>query len=117
MSRLLPIIAVQAAPVAWDRQATYARFEAEVRSLRAAFPQTRLFLYPELHLDALASLKQPVPRGVARRALAEPIPGPLTERLCALARELDVWLVPGSFSERGKDGKTYNTAIAVAPDG
>lgn len=117
MSRLLPIIAVQATPVARDREATYLKFEAEVRSLRATFPQTRLFLYPELHLDALGSLKQPASPGAARRASAEPIPGPLTERLCALARELDVWLVPGSFSERGEDGRTYNTAIAVAPDG
>jgi formamidase len=116
MSRYLPIIAVQSAPVAWDVDATWAKYEAEVRNLRAEFPQTRLILHPELFLAGLGSAMQPRPATAERRRLAEPVPGPLTDRLCALARELDVWLVPGSFYERGEDG-IYNTAVAIAPDG
>ena len=53
MSRLLPIVAVQAAPVAWDAEATWDKFESEVRELRTTFPNTRLFLHPELYLAAL----------------------------------------------------------------
>lgn len=117
MSRLLPLIAVQSAPVPWDVAATYARFEVEVRELRAAFPRTRLLVYPELHLSALGPLGRPTPPANSPRRIAQPIPGPLTDRLGDLARDLDVWLVPGSIYERGEDGRIYNTAIAVAPDG
>lgn len=116
MSRLLPLIAVQTAPVPWDVEATWAQYEREVRGLRAEFPASRLILHPELFLAALGPPTLPRPSDAPRRRVAETIPGPLTERLCALARELDVWLVPGSMYERGEGG-VHNTAIAIAPDG
>jgi formamidase len=116
VSRLLPLIAVQSSPVPWDVDATWAKYEREVRGLRATFPGTRLILHPELFLAALAPATLPRPIGTPSRSLAEPIPGPLTDRLCALARELDVWLVPGSLYERGEAG-VHNTAVAIAPDG
>jgi formamidase len=47
---------------------------------------------------------------------AEPIPGPLTERLCALARKTGKWLVPGSMYEQEGD-KLYNTAVVISPMG
>jgi len=117
MSRPLPIIAVQAAPVAWDVEATWQKFESELRQLKATVPQTRLFLWPELYLSALGPIAGRAPVGYSQEAVAEPIPGPITDRTCSLARELDVWLVPGSFYERGEDGKIYNTAVAVSPEG
>jgi len=116
MSRLLPIVAVQSTPVPWDVDATWAKYEREVRGLREEFPATRLILHPELFLTGLAPATMPRPVEMPRRQLAESIPGPLTDRLCALARELDVWLVPGSIYERGEQG-IHNTAIAIAPDG
>lgn len=116
MPRLLPLIAVQSTPVPWDVEATWAKYDREVRGLVASFPGTRLILHPELFLAALGSAMAPPPAGAPPRQVAETIPGPLTDRLCALARELDVWLVPGSFYERGERG-VHNTAIAVAPDG
>jgi hypothetical protein len=61
MSRLLPMMAIQAAPVPWDAGATCARFEAELRELRRCFPRTHLFLYPELYLHALGGLARPAP--------------------------------------------------------
>ena len=116
MSRLLPIVAVQSSPVPWDTEATWAKYEREVRGLRSEFPATRLILHPELFLAALAPATQPRPADAPRRRPAEEIPGPLTDRLCALARELDVWLVPGSIYEQGERG-VHNTAVAIAPDG
>ena len=116
MPRLLPLIAVQTSPVPWDLEATWAQYEREVRGLQADFPSTRLILHPELFLSALGPSTLPRPATAERRRIAEPIPGPLTERLGALARELDVWLVPGSFYERGEEG-VHNTAVAIAPDG
>lgn len=51
-------------------------------------------------------------------AAAEPIPGPTTARLGALARELGVHLVGGSLLERSAEGtKPFNTCTVHAPDG
>jgi N-carbamoylputrescine amidase len=53
---------------------------------------------------------------VARFDLAEPIPGPTSEALSALARELRVTLV-GSVFERRAAGVYHNTALVFGPDG
>ena len=116
--RELSLVVVQARPVPNDPSATQDAFVAEVRKLRRMFPAADLFLYPELHLTGLAAFGMPLGEGQpAWEERAESIPGPLTDRLCALAREENVWLVPGSLNERGDDGKLYNTAIAISPDG
>ena len=117
MSRPLPILAVQAAPVPWNVSATWDKFEAELRALRAAYPLTRLFVYPELFLMAIGGMSHAADKGWERRDLAEPIPGPRTDRLAELARDIGAWLIPGSVYERGDDGHIYNTALAFAPDG
>jgi formamidase len=116
MTRPLPITAVQAAPVAYDTTATFQKFETELATLAASFPQTRLFVYPELYLSALGGMATAPPKGFDESA-AEPIPGPLTDRLCKLAEKLDVWLVPGSIYEKGEDGNIYNSALAISPAG
>jgi formamidase len=116
--RELTLVVVQARPVPNDAAATQDAFTSEVRRLRRMFPGADLFLYPELHLTGLAAFGTPPVAGAPSwDAGAEPIPGPLTEHLCALARELDVWLVPGSLTERGEGGNLYNTAIAISPAG
>ena len=117
MSRPLPIIAVQAAPVAWDVEATWEKFESELRQLKALVPQTRLFLWPELYLSALGGFASRAPAGYSQESVADPIPGRISDGVRSLAKELEVWLVPGSFYERGEDGRVYNTAIAVSPEG
>lgn len=117
MSRTLPILAVQSAPVAWDVRATWEKFEAELRALRASYPLTRLFVFPELYLSAIGAMNQPAANGWTNRIVAEPIPGPLTERLGGLADELGAWLIPGSIYERSGDDAIYNTVLAFAPDG
>ena len=48
--------------------------------------------------------------------LAEPIPGPSTEFLGALARELDIVIV-GSLFERRAPGLYHNTAVVLERDG
>jgi N-carbamoylputrescine amidase len=49
-------------------------------------------------------------------ALAEPVPGPTTDRLGGLARELGVALIASLF-ERRAPGLYHNTAAVIAPDG
>jgi N-carbamoylputrescine amidase len=48
-------------------------------------------------------------------ALAEPIPGETTDRLCSLARELRISIVASLF-ERRAAGVYHNTAAVIAPD-
>ena len=48
--------------------------------------------------------------------LAEPIPGPSTERLCAVAKELGVVLVASLFEKRA-EGLYHNTAAIIDADG
>ena len=51
-------------------------------------------------------------------AAAEPIPGPTTERLAALAHDLGVHLVGGSILERPPSGpKVFNTCVVFDPSG
>ncbi len=51
-------------------------------------------------------------------AAASPIPGLVSDFLCALAAELRIVLVGGSFLERAPEGgKSYNTCLVVDADG
>jgi formamidase len=113
--RLLPVAALQAAPVPWDPTATAARFADHVRAVRDTFPQTRLVLAPELHLMALG---HPLDgqRGYQDRVAVD-LDGPLCTDLGRLARETGLWLVPGTVYERGDGGAVHNTALVLAPDG
>jgi formamidase len=115
MSRPLSVVGAQVAPVAWDALATFDAFKADLRLRRSQSPDAHLFIYPELHLSALG--RRTPPKGWTMRRAAVEIPGPLTERLGALAKELGIWLVPGSVYERGEGSAVHNTALAFAPDG
>ena len=49
-------------------------------------------------------------------SLAEPVPGPTTERFCPLARELEVVIVASVFEARAP-GVYHNTAVVIDADG
>ena len=50
--------------------------------------------------------------------IREDIPGPTSERFSALARELGIYLQPGSMLERiAGDRRCHNTALLLGPDG
>lgn len=51
------------------------------------------------------------------RQVAQPIPGPISNSLSALAKSLGVWLIPGTIIERGSDGKVYNALPVFNPNG
>lgn len=113
--RTLSIAAIQTAAIAGDLDATWTRFEAQVRKVVEIRAHVDLIVVPELLLAAPGPLLVDDPEFDERAATA--IPGPVTDRICGLARELGVWLVPGSLVERGDDDRLYNTAIAVSPEG
>ena len=113
MSRPLPVALVQAPP----RPATapLSGFAAEVGELIARFPQTRLVVYPELHLCGVTGAADGSEAELW--AAAEPLDGPRARQLAELAGDLGIWLVPGSVCERGPDGELFNTALAFSPEG
>ncbi|MEY9873961.1 formamidase [Streptacidiphilus sp. MAP12-33] len=114
--RTLAVAAVQTAPVPYDTEASWQRFAQRVRSVRALFPHVELVVVPELFLAAEGPLLEPAPEGWME-SVAQPVPGPLTDRLAGLARETGLWLVPGTVFERAEDGRVHNTALAISPQG
>ncbi len=50
-------------------------------------------------------------------AVAEPVPGPVPDRLASIARRFRVHLVAGSLLELATDARCSNTSLAYAPDG
>ncbi len=115
MSRPIGILAAQVAPIPYDPDATYRKFEREVRVIANAMPTMDMYVFPELYLHGVGSWGDDWPTDYDRR-VATTVPGPLTDRLCTLAREVGRWLVPGSIFERAEKG-VHNTAIAISPTG
>jgi len=112
--RSLFVAALQTAGVRGDREATLEQLERNVRALRSTFDGLQLVVAPELHLMALPPLLEEDEASL--QDIAIDIPGELTERLGALARETGLWLVPGSVYERAGDA-VANTAVVLSPNG
>jgi len=112
MSRLLHVVGIQASPVAGDPEATLEKLDHTVRMLDASFPKARLYLFPELFLTG----DHPFHRSTPKAHVSHRIPGPLTERLGAIAARSKRWLQPGSIYERS-GRSTFNTALLFAPNG
>lgn len=90
-----------------------ANFEASLRAVReAAAGGARLVVLQELHRSRyFCQVEDP-----AVFDLAEPIPGPSSEELGALAAELGVVIVASLF-ERRAAGLYHNTAVVLDSDG
>lgn len=76
----------------------------------AAKQESRLAVFPELALTGFNC-------GEDFLKLAEPIPGPITERIGKKAREYDMYIVVG-MPERGElPGVLYNSAVLIGSNG
>jgi len=76
----------------------------EIRAAKARYPWLDMVMLPEL-----ASFG-------TRTAQAVRLPGPVERRYCEVARDLGIWLLPGSLYER-RGGRIYNTAPLIDPAG
>ena len=79
----------------------------------AAAQGAGLVAFPEVVLDRFFPQR---PGDEAARDLAEPIPGPSTERVAALARELGLVTVFNLY-ERAADGRTFDSSPVFDADG
>jgi formamidase len=113
--RLLSIAALQISPLVNDVEGTVADFERRVTALASTFNELQLVVAPELHLAAVGGFFDEQPGAALERAVD--IPGPLTDRLAALAAATGLWLVPGSLYERAEGGRVQNTAVVISPEG
>jgi formamidase len=117
VARALSVLSAQVRPVPFDPVATVAKLEDEVRGARATYRSADLLLFPELYVTGDDPFAPGAPTGF-EDALAEPVPGPLTERLGKIAARAERWLCPGSVFERADDGGgVYNTALVFDPAG
>lgn len=105
MSKLFRVGLVQHA-CGEDRAANLAASSAGIRD--AAMRGAALVLLPELHTGVYFCQTE----DTRRFDQAEPIPGPTTEALGALAKELRVTIV-GSIFERRAPGLYHNTAVVL----
>lgn len=101
--------------VPWDAKATVDKMLDVAINIDRSFPWVNLVIFHELVVPGLVQFVT-TDRPDTWKKNAEPIPGPLTDRLCALARKTGQWLVPGSMYELEGD-KLYNTAVVISPEG
>lgn len=113
MSRPLPLALVQAPAVPGNSMTTFA---AGLERLTRTHSQTKLFVYPELHLCGTGD-EDPNETPALIEEMAQPLDGQRDREFAELAGDLNVWLVPGSFYERGNDGRIYNSMAVYSPQG
>ncbi|NYI66988.1 putative amidohydrolase [Spelaeicoccus albus] len=75
-----------------------------------------MFVFPELHLNPTGDASHHETEALIE-AMAEPIDGKRNRLLAEIAGDLRIWLIPGSFYERGDDGLIYNTTAVYSPEG
>jgi predicted amidohydrolase len=113
MQRILPLVAAQAQPRLIGQPVS--AFADEVKAALEAQPHSRLVVFPELHL--FGDEDPDLQRAEMLQASAEPLQGPRVKELKQLAKDLNIWLVPGSVCEHGPEGQLFNTQLVLSPDG
>jgi len=96
----------QIQPVTSDKNANLDKFAEYIE--RAAEMGAQLVVFPELSLTGYGC-------GGAFFEVAEPVPGPSTERIADLARTHAMHVIWG-MPERGLPGVLYNSAVLVGPE-
>jgi formamidase len=101
--------------IPWEASATVDKMSDIAMNIQKSFPWVQLVMFHELAVPGLVQFVTPENKDWWKKN-AESIPGPLTDRFCALARKTGQWIVPGSMFELEGD-KLYNTSIVVSPQG
>ncbi len=86
------------------------RIERVIGMLADVLPQVDIAVLPELWISGAFDL--PLAREVAAPLDSHPL-----DRIRALAANAGTWVHAGSYAERLPDGRTFNTAVLIGPDG
>ncbi len=86
------------------------RIERVLGILEETLPQADIAVLPELWISGAFDLP-------LAREVAAPLDFPVLERIRAMAKAADTWVHAGSYAERLPDGRTFNTAVLIGPDG
>ena len=86
------------------------RVERVLGMLGEAVPQADIAVLPELWIPGAFDL--PLARDVAA-----PLDSPVITRIRETAANAGTWVHAGSYAERLPDGRTFNTAVLIGPDG
>ena len=116
MPRLLGIAVAQMAPIPWDQSATLEKMESLIQQISLSIPWVNMICFPELCAHGIMQFIAPPDVKWSMGQVAEPIPGPISDRFCQLARQIKKWVMPGSIYERAGDA-IYNTAFVISPQG
>jgi predicted amidohydrolase len=92
------------------RESAPDRIERVLSMLEETLPQADIAVLPELWISGAFDLP-------LARAVAAPLDFPVLERIRAMAKAADTWVHAGSYAERLPDGRTFNTAVLIGPDG
>jgi len=95
---------IAACQTAWAAGDNLGRMRAEIARVKARFPWVEMVIFGELVACGADSEN------------AVPLPGPIEDAFCHMAREHGVWLLPGSVYE-SESGRVYNTAHVIDPAG
>lgn len=79
-------------------------FERETRAVVRRLPWVEMVVAPELFIHGV------------KKSHAEAPGGPTEQHLQALAKDLGVWLIPGSLYQE-RNGKVFNTTPVINPEG
>jgi len=110
----LPILLMQA-PSRLPTEKSLDEFEAEIKELKSDFEKTRMIICPEIHLCRAEGTR--AERKKMYYDAAEPLDGPRGQRLAKIAKENDIWLIPGTVIEKGEGDDIYCTAVVYSPEG
>jgi N-carbamoylputrescine amidase len=117
--KVVTLGAVNFATVPGDKEATLEKIEANVRE--AAAQGVDILAFPEEALVGCAACdicRSRVGHCDYHEGIAEPVPGPSTQRIAELARELDLYVVFGLVERDPENPKVlYNAAAVVGPEG
>lgn len=115
MSRLFGVAGVQMSVIPWKPEATMDKMSDIAAQIRRNFPWVQMLIFHELAVSGLVQFASP-DNVESWRKHFEPVPGKMTDRLCAIARKNEQWLIPGSLYERDGD-QIFNTALVISPQG
>ncbi|MEY3732895.1 MAG: hypothetical protein RL347_254 [Actinomycetota bacterium] len=86
------------------------RIERVLGMLGGVLPEVDIAVLPELWISGAFDLP-------LAREVAAPLDSPVVQRIQSMAAAAQTWVHAGSYAERLPDGRTFNTAVLIGPDG